>query len=97
MFFPGWVKSMSQDGVPDSESSKRDDGLEASRHQHMGNPELEVKVASLEEKVRMLSQNMTILLDHCPDLAKLLAATLTDKNKDKVKDKDKDNFDCFVA
>jgi hypothetical protein len=95
MFFPGWVKSMSQVATPDSESSTRDDGLEASPHQHRGNPELEVKVASLEEKVRMLSQNMTLLLDHSPDLARLLAATTTDKDKDK--DKDKDDFDRFVA
>ena len=95
MFFPGWVKSMSQVATPDSESSTRDDGLEASPHQHRGNPELEVKVAvaSLEEKVRMLSQNMTLLLDHSPDLARLLAATTTDKEKDK----DKDDFDRFVA
>jgi len=95
MFFPGWVKSMSQDAVLDSEFSERDDGLEASRHQHGGNPELEVKVAvaSLEEKVRMLSQNMTLLLDHSPDLARLLAATTTDKEKEK----DKDDFDRFVA
>ena len=94
MFFPGWVKSMSQDAVLDSEFSKRDDGLEASRHQHGGNPELEVKVASLEEKVRMLSQNMTLLLGHSPDLARLLAATTTDKEKDKD---NKDDFDCVVA
>ena len=93
MLFPGWVKSMSQDGVPDSESSKRDDGSEVSPHQHRGNPELEVKVASLEEKVRMLSQNMTLLLAHSPDLARLLAATSTDKDKDK----DKGDFDRFVA
>ena len=47
------------------------------------NAKLGGKVASLEEEVRILSQNMKLLLEHSPDLTRLLAVARTEMRKRK--------------
>ena len=90
MVSPRWVKSMSQEehNESDSELAIRDDGFDSNPNQHGGNAHLEGKVASLEEEVQMLRK---LLLEHSSDLARLLAATSTDK------DEDEDEFRHFLA
>jgi hypothetical protein len=61
----------------------RDDGREDGLDAIGVNAKLEGKVASLEEEVRILSQNMKLLLEHSPDLTRLLAVARTEMRKRK--------------
>ena len=79
---PRWVKSMTNESDDDSDSVEAlQRGLNAN-----ANAKLEQKVANLEEEVRMLSQNIKLLLKQSPELVGVVA-----------KDKEKDEFARFLA
>ena len=61
----------------------RDDGREDGLDAIGVNAKLEGKVVSLKEEVRILSQNMKRLLEHSPDLTRLLAVARTEMRKRK--------------
>jgi len=82
---PCWVKHMSN--VAGHEYESDSDCIQAI-HVRV-NAKLEGEVASLEEEVQMLSQNIKLLLEHSPDFTRLLAATKTDEDEDK--------FICFIT
>ena len=61
----------------------RDDGREDGLDAIGVNAKLEGKVVSLKEEVRILSQNMKPLLEHSPDLTRLVAVARTEMRKRK--------------
>lgn len=84
---PHWVESMLLE-EPEPEESKEDEEDEEDEphqiveihNQSRGNHKLEGEVQTLKKEVQILSQNMELLLEHSPELKKLLSIPQDDQD-----------------